>query len=445
MVWAGSATAPDTAPVTAPVIGECTGASFALNSNSGCTAGSTVTSYCYKDKVIFGFNEANDESQEACAAKFTAFATGINILKIDGDTIEAATLGNVDSDIAKIVVYDCDSSSCDRVSGLVKKDGDAEFYLVGLENNESIAVDMGTDTTEYLVYDAQGEDGAKVYKYQDDEAQKPLTDKTGENFYVDQTSKIYERKQALCKAESDCSHYIDCSKGVCALSRMNIDGDAACTPSAGKASCALGIHLESQDIYDCGLRECVKITGSDIPLGYVVAHDNKYIACGADGKCQTATMATDCGDGGQSGTLTGNNAGDAQLCIIPSGDSPVTAPVSTAGKFMVPYKATLLGIGALTGNGYFISVEIDGDKNVKILQETVRYRYTDTDHTSHKTSLYKIYSRTDAQDEGESGEICGSGGYRFEYKLVQWTPAGETLNAKVDYYVEGDNSDLPSV
>jgi len=179
---------------------------------------------------------------------------------------------------------------------------------------------------------------------------------------------IMTRKTGLCQPDSlgECTYY-NCDGSSCEISETN-EECKACNPVSDDGTCAAGIHLVGNTIYSCDHSTgCDLVTGDDIPLGYVVAYDKSYIVCKADGHCEALTLETDCGATGKSGTLFGTDADDAQLCIIPDRTSPVTAPVSTGAKYMVPYKATLIGIEALNGNDYFIAMEITG-KNVKVLK-----------------------------------------------------------------------------
>lgn len=276
--------------------------------------------------------------------------------------------------------------------------------------------------------------------------------KDGNDYCVDSNKVIRTRKEDLCNG-SECNYYTKDKDGWKATT-TNVQRveDPNCDPtncSDSNCTCKTGYHYSSKGtgshLYKCEEgKGCGSVLADEnVPFGYVVAHDKSYIVCEANGVCKPYTLESDCGDTAQSGTLFGTNADDAQLCIVPSNSSPVTAPVGTDGKFMVPYQASLIGIGAINDDGYFITMEIK-EKSVTILKETIRYRYTDTDDTNTK-SLYKVFSRTEAfNTKSTAGAICNATGKPFEYMLVQWTVAGVSFNGKVDYYVAGDNSDLPT-
>jgi len=80
-------------------------------------------------------------------------------------------------------------------------------------------------------------------------------------------------------------------------------------------------------------------------------------------------------------------------------------------------------------------------KKKEIESEIVKYKYTDSDATN-KTTLYKIYSRTEEDGARLPNEICNAKVQKpFEFILVQW-PVESDTNPNVDYYIEGNNSDL---
>jgi len=124
---------------------------------------SSTTNYCYEDKVIYGFTEDTKTTQNACTFKKT-LKDKVNILKIDKAIVEDNDLSALDTDLDKIVIYDCQTgeTNCQRMTGIARKGSTDTYYFVGTETDTvGEAFDMGS-TKEYLVYEA---DGAKYYHY----------------------------------------------------------------------------------------------------------------------------------------------------------------------------------------------------------------------------------------------------------------------------------------
>jgi len=436
----------------------------AYESKTSCGGDDVAAStYCYSNNRLFGFSADNTEKTD-CNKILALTLESINIVTL-GDAIATADLGSIGSAyIDTVAIYDCDNDSCQRVTGLVKKEGVAEYYMVGTGSGDDAAVNLD-DNTEYLVFDGTG---AIAYSKQDD-AFKKNASRDGDNLCVDGSSVLWEtRKKALCGADSDCSYY-DCKDGVCTLTRVNtlpksIEGGDECDPATcTDDKCAAGYHLVGGNtLYYCdGSTGCGKaaLTEENIPIGYLVNADGGYIECKFNDGSRVCSAASPTAAGCQTvgGLHTTTDANDAtifNLCLDTTGstisvdlstDTDENGAIDSAGKYMIALGTTgLFGVDGRADAAYYLTVEVDGDGNVTVLKEadSVRYRYTATDATTHTSTLYQVYDRATAQGKTSPNDICDASGAKpFEFKLVQWTlePAA---NDAVDYYIEGDNTDL---
>jgi len=197
---------------------------------------------------------------------------------------------------------------------------------------------------------------------------------------------------------------------------------------------------------------------ADLPIGYLKTGDG-YIKCefNKEGKkvCSKVTVdKTACeaiGELFKTGSVTYN------LCIDPTEGSTVSLDLTTdgnadnaidsTGQYVIAIGEGLFGINKINdGMSYYVVVEVDELGNVTVVKEpkAIKYRYTDTDSTQHRYTLYKIYGGAEVNSETEAGEICdatGGPGKPFEFEYVQWS-LSSGANQAVDYYKEGGNSDL---
>jgi len=431
----------------------------AYEDKAKCEDSGNAETYCYRNNKLFGFSSDNEDKSK-CDTVLQLTSERINIVTL-GDAITPVTLASIGSAyIDTVAIYDCDATSCQRVTGLVKKEGVAEYYMVGTGSGVDTPAVLNSDT-EYLVFDGTG---AIAYSKQEDSFAKNAS-RDGDNLCVDGSSVLWEtRKKALCGADSDCSYY-DCKDGVCTLTRVNtlpksIEGGDECDPATcTDDKCAAGYHLVGGNtLYYCdGSTGCGKaaLTEENIPIGYLVNADGGYIECkfNAGSRVCSAAVPTAAGCQTVGGLHTTSDGTVFNLCLDTTNDisvdlttnTDVDGAIDSAGKYMIALGTTgLFGVAGRADAAYYLTVEVDGDGNVTVLKEadSVRYRYTATDATTHTSTLYQVYDRATAQGKTSPNDICDASGAKpFEFKLVQWTlePAA---NDAVDYYIEGDNTDL---
>jgi len=156
--------------VDAPVIGECP---LSYTSTTECTSTGEAVTYCYRDNTLFGFSSGNS-AMATCDIKLGLLTSRVNFINIGTADItninnSLAELGDGIS-IERVVIYDCDDSSCERISGIVKKNS-ANYYKIGISNSDNTGGDLVNQEKKYLVFDGTSNKGI-VYSYQDNSFKK---------------------------------------------------------------------------------------------------------------------------------------------------------------------------------------------------------------------------------------------------------------------------------
>jgi len=177
----------------------------------------------------------------------------------------------------------------------------------------------------------------------------------------------------------------------------------------------------------------VTITEEKQPLGYVTTDENEIIKCqfNKEGKKEyivvTPSVIENCKDDDGTGKIYKED--DEKFICINSTKVQINAVNEV--EYLMPLVDGLFGINNTDNNKYYIRVKMDGKGNVLTAlkkSETVMYRY------ANRLEKYKIYAKTDAVDETSS--------HTYEYKLVLWQPSLGFVK-EIEYYRDGDNSDLP--
>jgi len=452
--------------VAAPEIVECP-VTATYNSSTECSNTGDAVTYCYKDNTLFGF-PYDDSEMAMCNIKLVLTLSSVNVINIGTSAITNINNSLADlngGSIGRVVIYDCDASSCERISGIVKQ-GSANYYKIGISNSDDTGFNLVDQEKKYLVFDGTSNEGI-VYSYQVDsgsfEKAEDFNAPGGDNVCVDADSVIWERKDALCKATSDCKYYYDCDNGECTLTRKNKRGEnnhvSPCTPNKLiETKCGAGFHLTNSDgsvlitdgpgkLWYCDeYKRCSNIQNG---IGYFVNADDSdkpNILCTVSGNAQSCSKVA-IGDGVCSsiGQLreTENESGLYAICLDSSGSGIELSEKDGKQIFIgVDQSGGLYGLtpNTVAGNAgaeeasspFYLAIKIDGN-NVKVVKETtpVRYKYINGNRDGYKL----IYDRYAAQNANtEPNDICYNSNSPTEYKLVQWINGLE--NDFADYYIE---------
>jgi len=223
--------------------------------------------------------------------------------------------------------------------------------------------------------------------------------------------------------------------------------------------------LERNVLFKIEKYSITALTGSDIPIGYLVNSDGPgYIECKFNSdsggrECNIASIV----DADDADAVTNKeclNVGGLykkgsknRICLdtVDKINVDLTTDIGddgidSAGAYVMPLNEGLFGISKGEGNEYYIVINVDGNGNVTVVKEleSIKYRYTVTDADTHKKTLYKIYDKGDAEAATGVDEICDAREGKakpFEFKLIEWT-VGSGAKSNVDYYVKGVNDDL---
>jgi len=60
--------------------------------------------------------------------------SSVNILKIDGKTVGALDTSNINSDLGKVAIINCDTTKCVQTQGIIKDDTGAYYSITPGEN-----------------------------------------------------------------------------------------------------------------------------------------------------------------------------------------------------------------------------------------------------------------------------------------------------------------------
>lgn len=63
--------------------------------------------------------------------------SSVNILKIDGKTVETLNTSDINSDLGKVAIINCNDSNCVQTQGIIK-DGTGAYYSITPAENASI-------------------------------------------------------------------------------------------------------------------------------------------------------------------------------------------------------------------------------------------------------------------------------------------------------------------
>lgn len=453
------------ASVDAPSIDDCS------TTPSDCISDGEkgADGFCYNavDNKLYVINKANN-CYKVAGVELTM--DKVNVVKLDSEITDVtSSLSSLDTaDIGKIAIYDCDGTSCERITGIIKKSSQNYFSIgigAGASNNE--AADLADQGKEYIVIDGTG-NKALAYSYQDGDFKKNAGRNAGDNLCVDAKSVIWEdRKEALCDADGDCQYYYDCDNGICELTRANKlakkEHEAPdCNPvTSGRTNCSDGYHIANDDgnalvttsgkLWYCGAE--VGGTGCEArpnAIGYFVNEEDSgipSILCTVSANAQTCTKVSigyaDCDAVGKLREVS-QNSGTYALCLDSTGSGVELTSVAD--------KQLIIGIGksndlygvapnTIAGAGQeatkFNLVLSVTDNYVQLVKEStpVRYKYTNDERDTAPIIYDRVAAQTAKALEGTN--ICFNANTPYEYKLVQWV---DDLNACefADFYVANE-------
>ncbi|KAG4092929.1 hypothetical protein H8356DRAFT_1049088 [Neocallimastix lanati (nom. inval.)] len=296
------------------------------------------------------------------------------------------------------------------------------------------------------------------------------------NLCVDEDLVVWERKKALCNAETDCTYY-NCNDGqTCTEIEENIDPndevsiikkedeDESCDLDTA-ANCEEGYYIIEKDdtekalinspsyknekeedvdyeygevdLYLCEKddKEVLKCTKQDVVPGYLVNSGNgkgtaSFIECTSVGCKPIAVTGTSCAAEAKDGAITTGqlylDSKSFKLCIYDGEDKSVELG-KDEGDYFVSIDASLFGITLQTD--HFIVVNVDSTGNIKVVNDNVRYRYVIEDE-------YLIHKKPETIPS--KAGICENVEKIFEYVLDNYT---EGLDENVAYYVQQKTDD----
>jgi len=198
----------------------------------------------------------------------------------------------------------------------------------------------------------------------------------------------------------------------------------------------------SVTLYSCaadtnGL-QCGQVT-SNKPIGYLKNQAGTgsatYIYCPKSGTCDAiAVTGTSCENTDATGSLHSTN----KFCVYDSGDKSIELTTgANEGLYFVSAAMNLFELA--NKDDSFIVVKLDEQGNLTVVKEStpVRYRYTLASDAKNK-----IHTRAQAKAETEAGQICGSGGVKKEFIMIQWSSSDIDNDKKyVDYYIAKPTSE----
>jgi len=436
--------------VTAPTISACTDISAGftgIGESCGDTSGD-ITTYCYHNKVIYGFTATNAGTLSDCKVKSGSLDSGVHILKVDTTIADAniSTTTGTTTDLEKIAIYNCNTNGCERAYGYIKDDEDA-YYSIGATANESVTGEAScdgklgllnsskeicllydtTDAAHPVTKSAPVTTSGTAYYLLDGtpDATNPFTgsatstsiaiqvgtnymiyDKfyssdTNYEYCVDASKKIDKRGDNWCNSE-DCSYY-KCETGTCTEVSKKSTG-TACDPTA-PSNCSDGYYLYnaglvtsnngSGTLYLCssGGTDCKIVgtgsgqTGTKIPVGYLINADSENFTTVPFLKC-TSLGACTAISATTASDCSSNSIGD----LIETTASTVTtyslclAASSTGGITLATYDTTGPTLTPIDGKKYFISVA-NANANVFGDVSDANYIYAGINLTSGSITL----------------------------------------------------------
>ena len=148
-----------------------------------------------------------------------------------------------------------------------------------------------------------------------------------------------------------------------------LSNDIIC-PSEDEIQCNTGYYLQISSLWYCKHEVgCEKV--DSVSLGYYVnaKNDSSYIKCYLDLEgeilCDIYEIELKCN---KPGIIyeSEKNKNNFSLCL--DGINGIEIASNTNTQYMVKYKESLLDVEALTVDGYYIVMEIDDERNIKIVK-----------------------------------------------------------------------------